>query len=435
MQTLIGTSIGYHTLQLSMSLTQEDAGALLMDFKAFRDKTGEIEIIKESYPKDPFGRHLKIIYLKQDGTEYRKGIGWRIRFSNKGSYSYDEYKPCSIKAVINPKILAGEQTYIVAANASNLSDIERLFNEEAAKISPKLGQLKDYTLNRLDYCINFDIAELYPDCPPDLMAKLPELLMALIKCGDIPDHYIEKYNDPNQFYLKSESVHINCYWKHHDLLTNFPGCPDLDKSQNIIRFEVQYKYPKVYTEMRNAILSNRKIHGLTVKEKEKLMDAFTALGKQFPILNGERLRAIETMLSEEECFETINDYFERIVKRGDYYSFNHARKLIESKVYSGEKAIRLTNVLQLIREVGGIAKAKATLHGAELEEFRRSLRELAGLRINPVTIPDEWGIDCISNLLDSYYNKAEAERNERFWDQEFKKYIKDCKKHGKPWLP
>lgn len=43
---------------------------------------------------------------------------------------------CSIKAVINPKILTGEKSYIIAADAGYLEEIERIFNKEADKISP-----------------------------------------------------------------------------------------------------------------------------------------------------------------------------------------------------------------------------------------------------------------------------------------------------------
>lgn len=34
------------------------------------------------------------------------------------------------------------------------------------------------------------------------------------------------------------------------------------------------------------------------------------------------------------------------------------------------------------------------------------MRELAQLGINPVTIPDEWGIDHLPNLLGAYFDKV-----------------------------
>ena len=66
--------------------------------------------------------------------------------------------------------------------------------------------------------------------------------------------------------------------------------------------------------------------------------------------------------------------------------------------------------MKLICSSGGIAKAKAGLYGKDLDDFRRSLRELADLGINPVTIPEEWGITYIPNLLDAYYDKISEEQ-------------------------
>lgn len=49
-----------------------------------------------------------------------------------------------------------------------------------------------------------------------------------------------------------------------------------------------------------------------------------------------------------------------------------------------------------------LVKAKESYQGRELDAFKRTLKELAVLNINPVTIPREWHIDHIPNLLRSY---------------------------------
>lgn len=78
-----------------------------------------------------------------------------------------------------------------------------------------------------------------------------------------------------------------------------------------------------------------------------------------------------------------------------------------------------------------------SLQGKELEDFRRSLRELAQLKINPVTIPSDWEIEHIPNLLGNYYAKLEEEKaqaqQEQLNQQLFDDYIKDCRKHGESW--
>lgn len=428
------TSIGYHTFAISMSLTQEEADSLLKDFKKYRNNTGEIYVDGPYiYPKDPIGRHCEIKYLNQG-----KGISWKIRFSNHGFFADGEYKPCSIKAIINPKILTKEKSYIVAANASYLEEVEKLFNQETEKISPMLRRFSNYSLNRIDYCINFDVSELNLNCPPELTKKLPELIIMLIKCGDIPDHYTEEYQEQFQFYLKSGSVVINCYWKYNDLYKNFTDCPDLENSYDIIRFEVQYKYPKISTEAASIRKENSRL--LSTLRDGQATTKFDDT-RASHISERERRKEIivmETMLSDEKCSETIDDYFYKIIKPGDYYTFDLAKRIIEAKVSKWEKVIRLTDTLKLIRDCEGIAKAKATLQGKMLKDFRRSLRELAGIGINPVTIPKEWHIERIPNLLNAYYGKLAEERakkqEEQMKRQMIGDYIKDCRKQGKSWL-
>lgn len=418
----MASSIGYHTFAISMSLTQAEADTLFNDFKKYRDRTGEIYIEPKRYKIDSLGRHIEIKYL----TQY-KGISWKIRFSNKGFIINGKYVSCSIKAIINPKILTGEKSYIIAADAGYLEEIERIFNKEAEKISPILKRFNYYSLNRLDYCINFDVSELKFKCPLELTEKIPEIMMELLKRGDIPDGFSEEYGDQFQFYLKSKSIVINCYWKYDDLIKNFPDCNDLEKSYNIIRFEVQYKYPKVrtvmaeikkeYASLRSGIIA--KLNGQDFYDFYENPDSFDRLKlkKSVELLNtsaSSETAIMMYMLSDDKCAGVIKNYFNKTIKPGAYYTFARAKRIIEDKVAKWEKIIRLTDALKLISNCGGIAKAKAGIYGKDLEDFRRSLRDLADLGINPVTIPEEWGITYIPNLLDVYYDKIAKEQAKKW---------------------
>ncbi|MDE6600963.1 MAG: hypothetical protein K2K90_02125 [Lachnospiraceae bacterium] len=412
--------MGYHTFAISMSLTQEEAGLLFKDFKRYRDKTDEICIIEcPKYKKDPFGRHYEIKY----SGEY-KGISWKMRFSNRGFMINDKFMPCSVKAIINPKIFTGEKSYIIAAHACYLEKVERVFNVEAQKISPMLKRFDCYSLNRLDYCINVDVSEM-KIYPAGLKEELPEKIMELIKYGDIPKNFSEEYKEKFQFYLKSGSVVINCYWKYFELSKEFDECIDLKKSYDIIRFEVQYKYPKVceslskikkeFAKYKSDVI--QKIRWQAISDIDKKLDGTDIIFKQtIEMLKGNasdsliRKMYMMSMMSDDKCMEVIKKYINKTIKRGTYYTFDFARRKIEADVQNWEKVTRLTNALQLIRDKGGIARAKACMQDRELEEFRGSLRDLARLGINPVTIPKEWGIQLIPNLLDAYYNKLDEEQ-------------------------
>jgi len=94
--------------------------------------------------------------------------------------------------------------------------------------------------------------------------------------------------------------------------------------------------------------------------------------------------------------------------------------------------------LEIIKECEGIRSVKNVLKEKELEDFRRSIRELERLNINPVIIPEDWGIKKIPNLLTNFYRLKEEERQKKemevLKDRMFKDYIKDCKKRGEDWM-
>jgi hypothetical protein len=300
----------------------------------------------------------------------------------------DEYKSCSIKATINPKLFTGIQDYVTAASEKNLRDVEMNFNLEADKISPILGYFNSYLLNRIDYCFNVDAEELRLGCTT-------EQLMTLIKRSNIPPHFEERQEydlvshrmktDKNTFYLQSKSVTTNCYSKHYQLSKNFPDCPNIEDSLHVIRFEIQCKYLKVYNMLRNV--------------------------KRF--IEHDNVALLQEMLSDHMAQEVIEKYFNRVIRKGFYYPLETAKNLIRARNFSEKKDDRLISALELINRCRSITKAKTAFNGDELEIFKRSIRELEGLNINPVTIPREWNINHIPNLLFAYENAVAREESRK----------------------
>lgn len=439
------SSSGYHTFAKNKLYSQENIEIIYQQFKKYRDRTKEIVIEGPiRYGVDPKGKHYFIFYKKQ-----KKGLIWKIRFSNNGIWIDDEYLTCSVKAIINPKMMVGEKSYIKAANVECLEEIEKVFNEEAEKISPMLGKYHQYSLNRVDYCINFDLSEVEIDGPLELREKFAHYMMRLISYGDIPNSFERKYKNENQFYLKSKSVVINCYWKYADLIENYPQCKDLEKSKDIIRFEIQFKYPKVYSEVKKfkevqkqrSITLQKKLDELSffeLNENDEKHEEYIRIMREIRECSTSEIKKLKYMLSDEKCAETIDEYFNRTIGKGNYYTYKVAERKIEAEFSSWEKIMRLKKTLKIIYECGGIRNVKDTLQGKELDDFRRSLRELEGIRINPVIIPEEWGIKYIPNLLGNYYDlqgkKRRKKELEEFMKQEAENYMKDCKKRGVDWM-
>jgi len=403
-----------------MKTTGKEAASIYEDFVRYGKETGEIRTrpirtIKIAPDADKFIRNLFASLPKVHRIEYPckdKGIRWELRRSMR-SPAYittklvGEDKPCSIKAKINPNVLNGETDYLTAATSDCLGDVEISFNIEAAKISPLLRKFDSYAYNRIDYCFNGDTQELKIGCTAEQMMKL-------IKRSNIPDSFIEqmKYDKRSHrgkpykysFYLKSNSVVINCYCKGEQLKEQYPDNICLEDSHNLIRFEVQCKYSKVYAMSSDIKKGNNGSNSLMLKE----------------------------MLSNKFCEYVITKYFNKIVRKGHYLTLDGARSIVEAHNFRRDKEERLIDTLEFINECRGIAKAKAKLLGEALKDFKRSLKDLDDILVNPVTIPRDWGIDYIPNLLWAYYDSIYEEQlitsREFKAEQYLSEYLlRDCK--------
>lgn len=346
-------------------------------------------------------RNLRIEFLNR-----AEGISWLIRS--------DVWLECFrmfvdiVEVTINPKILGGIRDYITAATYDDMEAAIANFNRISSSISLGLGRFEDYSLKRIDYCANFALNELAPGCTYDQMMKL-------IKQSDIPPHYKEwkEYDDtshrmksrPGSFYLMNGSVHINCYSKYmkyqdqsqKNIERGYPPIPQatMNAAQDIIRFEVQCKYLKTYT------LSNK---------ARKAGD--------------NNSNKYESLLSRVSCIDMIDKYWVKTIGNGDWYTLQEASRIIHSQHFHSQKEERLIKALKLVNDCRSVARAKAAYQGSDLDAFKRTLNDLSSLRINPVTIPRDWGIKHIPNLLYAYFDKVTEEKQKA----DIEKFQMECLK-------
>ena len=388
---MLRSSLGFHTMTLDMSLTESDTYKLLSDFIEYSKTTAlKMYRLKEGnyITYFPSPSYLPIDFkIYFDGKD--KGIHWHI-------YSDDRYSGMVyiIKATINPKILTGIIDYLAAATYSDMNIA--IVNFESQKISSLLGTFNDYKIKRGDYCINICLNDFIP-------AYDPALIINLIKRSDIPQHYEEwmvydydshrKKSRPESFYLYSKSVNINCYSKYLQLLNRSqenvekryaPISPEIiDASRNIIRFEVQCKYHKTYS-----------------------------LSQQAENLENNSLNKYKSLLHPVKCIEIVSSYYKKIIEKGDWYTLPEAVRIIQSKNFNSQKEQRLISAVKDVSQCRSLAKAKASCQDKELIAFKNTLKELAVLNINPVTIPREWNIKHIPNFLRAYFTEVMKEFSE-----------------------
>ncbi len=386
---MLRSSLGFHTITLSLPLfDNNEAHQLITDFCTYREKTGNIEIYRINEKNQP------VIYYHSDYLPLKtnikfkdkdRGIRWCIRES-KGVFNFFDYM---VEATINPKILSGVIDYLTAATYNDIDLAAANFNEISKKISPLLHSFSDYRITRIDYCVNISLDEFFLECDP-------MQIMNLIKRSDIPHHYEEwmKYDNishrmksrPESFYLKSNSVTINYYSKYLQLLNKSQenvkkGYPPinqeiLDASRNIYRFEVQCKYHKIYSMSQKA----KEAGNRSINKYKSLLD---------PIL----------------CVTIISNYYNKVIGKGDWYTLSTAIQIIKSKCFNSQKEQHLINALKDVSRCRSLVKAKESCPIEKIGTFTRALNQLETLNINPVTIPREWHIEYIPNLLRSYLDQ------------------------------
>lgn len=395
------SSLGFHTLTMSCPIFKQEMQQLISDFKRYSKETGAIQMYQERG------------YLKIEFISRAEGISWLIR-PDVWLKSFNLFVDM-LEVTINPKILGGVHDYITAATYDDMDAAIANFNRISASISPLLSTFEHYTLTRIDYCINLALNELAPDCTH-------EQVINLIKRADIPPRYkewknrdsasIQRDTSLGSLYLMNGSVHINCYSKYMKFEDQSRKNVDrgrppileetMEAARDIIRFEVQCKPRKVYSLSREV-------------KKSK----------------GDLPNKYDHLLAHNVCTDKICSYYDRIIGKGDWYTLREAVCMIQLQHFNSQKEDRLIKALNRVNDYHSVAKAKVAYQGSDLESFKRTLGDLASLGINPVTIPREWGIKHIPNLLHAYFDKVSEERINKQWEEEFilnyKKYAKDMR--------
>lgn len=409
------TSAGYHTFSFYQKLSIDDYSMLVNDFRVYKHKNEDMK----NFPiKDKSGNVIgwEYTYLRN------KGIRWLLL----SSMAPNGFSWQGIAMIVNPKALI-EGNYITAAQESDLDVVEKVFNNEAKRISPILLKFGWCSLNRADFCLNIDLKELGIPCTPEMM-------ITLIKQGNIPKHYKErrwyderlhrKVADKNSFYLESKSMTINYYWKYPQQEdASHPNFLFRESSRNVIRLEVQYKYPKLY-----PIAKEHRQESKFFKSTEEL--SFEEIYQEIAFHETHNPSIpVDVMLSSRVSDRIIRKHFAQIIGRGDYFTLDGARSIVESYNYRSDKEERMIWTLEWIKKYHGIAKAKTKLHGPDQVDFKRSLKDLDSILVNPVTIPRRWNIKYIPNLLCVYdeniYEEALIPEQEYIAKQHIKEFLSE----------
>lgn len=226
----------------------------------------------------------------------------------------------------------------------------------------RFDRLDEYQIFRIDFCIN-------------IRDSLKDIYINLISKADIPKRFkVKQHYDlkskrtkpyPCCYQVENNSVSINFYDKSYQLSKLDEDDQNDMCADEIIRFEVQCKYLKVYNMCKKKDIK-RKLYNLSKEE-----------------------------LSQEQ----VLSYYKKTIGIEDYYSFKSARDLINESNYSNEIKESMINILKLIAQKRNVWKARES-EEIDSEDFNKAIKKIKKLGINPVTIPNHFGIPFLPNLIE-----------------------------------
>lgn len=408
------TSLGFHTFSVQLRVNYEYFTKITSDFIRYANN---LQNGMKRYPVSKGTKNIGWRYV----YEYDKGLQWYLHsFKSENGFSTQ-----GVTAIINPKVLI-ENNYIRAAQVQDLKLVEEIFNKKSKTISPYLHEFNQWSVNRVDYCLNIDTKELGLPCTPEQMMKL-------VKRADIPKHFKErkeyssvfhrKVSDSNSLYLQSKSVTINFYHKYFQQGSKHPNYASRNDSYNVLRFEIQCKYQKLYTISKCYRSNECNFFNFTEKSVEELYYDYIESGVSVPTINS------DSVLPTNVSYDMVEKYIFKTLRKGDYFTLEIAKKIVESYNFRSEKEDRLLYALDIVSKARGIAAAKEKLSGLELDDFKRSLNDLDEILVNPVTIPIKWNMAHIPNPIRAYcdaiYEECLMPRGEYMALQHIKCYIEN----------
>lgn len=365
--------LGFKSLAFSKYLYNDPKGnldKLKADFQRYNQRSNSLQ-----YDKDDQGNTVIKFRPSSHGIE---GIEWLIRAD-----IWKDRRLAPVEVQVYPKLLIGSRDDITTATYEDMSAIMAKFDSIAHSISPLLGTFENYRLDEINYCAYFDVNELLPGCTLEQLTYLIERARTLPIYDPDPTGN-EKLGwtgfDPNQYLVWDGALNIICYRKNIGLLK---------RERDTICFEFQCK-------CRSALDNN--------------LRAERHLSSKFNLY--------EDVLVQKVCNEIIDHYLTVIIGKGSWYTLQEA--IAKIKQSSDDKAtkIELIEDLKFVSECPNAAMAAERCQNDE--RFLLILGDLDKMGISPVTIPEDWGIDYIPNLLRAYHNEEMNGFEDRYakWQME-----------------
>ena len=273
-------------------------------------------------------------------------FGYVITYKEYKGLEWTLYPSHIIEAEIKPRIFIDTHNSVMA-KGEDIRKIEFAFDAEVKKISDSLGCFSAYDPFHIVYAGYFAQNEFEICTPQQMLQLISRANLSITYLSDCYDRLADKdwnaiktYNSPDNSGILFEIKHDQ-----KQILSLLQIAPD-----TLFNSDLKYHF-----------------------------------------------------LSDFASMWVIREYLYKIVTGGDYYTFSGAVEKIKSRFLDEEDETQMIEILTLIDKHQGIYNAKTTLNNNDFHNFAKGIRNLIWVGINPVVIPNEWNIDYIPNLLNSYF--------------------------------
>lgn len=300
---------------------------------------------------------------------FMQGSSSSLVTKNAQEYGINEvaFKPVAneglivLSLVINPQSLIRRTATIDLFDCSQRAK-ERLYRAFDDEMSPvAFPPLSEWYIKRIDYAW-----DLHP-CPVGGLNDADKIALYtdLLRKARRPAAYKDSGESSGSLHSKSKSANINFYNKQDQVERKLKHLSCYDRlhadALNILRIEIQCKRTKVET----------------LKADYHLPD--TKAG---------------TMLQRRISHGTIQAYYSTLIGYDDFYSLAEAERRIDEEHIDEAKGVKV--FLHMAAESSNLNEVFGQMHRSTYYRRISSCRQLG---INPITIPERWGISHLGNPL------------------------------------
>lgn len=237
------------------------------------------------------------------------------------------------------------------------------------------------TLGAIGFTNFRSISEWFPqriDFAIDVVTDHVAEYVALAKMEKRPARFVDLVNKEGSIYPECSSVTLNFYDKADQVRKELSDVPDYRRlcadAQRIFRLEVQCKSVKLKGLWRKYNLPNLQLGNF---------------------------------MNPRIALDVVVSYYTKVMGIQGFYSMAAAQTRVTHYNRCGAaRKSKFIEWLNYISHVGTLPLAKAAYlaDGGTKSTFDRYLKLSRDIGINPITIPDEWGISTLPNPLPEQYH-------------------------------